>query len=116
MASSRPRSLPGAAFLFAVLSLFWGIVNVLGVLDKARPPAEKIVRLLTAIINFACVVGLFRRRKFGLYFAYLTSLLFAAAGVIDLLTNPNDPTHGAVGVVIGVAWLGYFIGKRKLFS
>lgn len=115
-AGTRPRSLPGAAFLFAVLSLLWGIVNVLGVLDRARTSAERTERLLTAIINFACVVGLFKLRKFGLYLAYLASVLFGASGVVYVLTNPNDPTHAAARFVIGVAWLAYFLGKRKLFS
>ena len=115
-ASARARTLPGPAFLFAVLSFLWGIINVLGAADGTRTPAERIERLLEAPINFACVVGLFKLRRFGLYLAYLTSILFAMSGVSDFVVNPNDPTHALSRLLIGLAWLAYFVAKRKLFT
>ncbi len=114
--SAPPRTLPGAAYLFAVLSALWGIINVLGAAEGTRTPAERIERLLEAPINFGCAFGLFKLRKFGLYLAYLTSILFAMSGVSDLLVNPNDRTHGLSRLLIGLAWIAYFIAKRKLFS
>ena len=114
--SAPPRTLPGAAFLFAVLSFLWGIINVLGVADVTRAPAERVERLLEAPINFACVGGLFKLRKFGLYLAYLTSVLFAMSGVADFVVNPDDPTHALSRLLIGLGWLAYFVVKRKLFA
>ncbi len=114
--SAGPRTLPGAAFLFAVLSLLWGLLNLIAVFQRGETSADRIERLLTAILNFACGVELFRIRKFGLYLAYSTSVLFAASGVVDFFANPNDPSHAAGRFIIGLAWLTYFVVKRKLFS
>jgi len=114
-AATRRRTLPDAAILFAILSFLWGIINVLGAVDVTRTPAERIERSLEATINLVCSVGLLRLHRLGLYFAYLTSTLFALSGVSDFVINPSDPKHALVRVLIGLAWLVYFVVKRKVF-